>query len=532
MSKSLNLALVVALGATAGSAACAQILGVEPDAHLTATTTTTATGGGTTTTASASSCVPGDAGASTCGASRFCDPTSKMCVAACSGTLRIRITDDLSGTAQDIANPYTKGIVDYVRELNMNGGIRGCQIDYDVQDGHYDATVTHTVVAAWAAKPEWPEVNAIFLFGTGPTTNVYQMPEAAGKVIIPGSYAGRFTSPDPLSINVDVPDVNGAGMTTVTPTPKNSPGYPYIFFPATDYSTGIRAGIRAAWNVGAGKMAMVYDNTCAYCTDPLAAGKSYITSLPPMELAQDISNVPQTSDPAQIATIAAAIKTALDADIAKFKADPNYHPIKWLWCGNSVTSCAGVAKGAGQANADITAQITDASKQWKVRVMANNWGIGETSSSLCGHVGLAADCDDVLYGLFPVPRYGDTTNATGMQAMMDLHDKWDIIDKEDAGTGKYQDVRFVQGYAAALMWKKAVEEAIDAGHAKPAGADLKASLETFNQVDLQGMTAGPISFSKTDHRPQGNENIYFLHQAALTFQGPASLSLDGKWLGY
>src|SRR5262249_27802914 len=149
---------------------------------------------------------------------------------------------------------------------------------------------------------------------------------------------------------------------------------------------------------------------CAYCVDPIVAGKSYFGKVTSLKLAPDISTIPQTSDPNQIQPIAATIRAAIDADIQKYLANSNYVPIQWLWCGNSVTSCAGVAKGAAQGNADIKAMVSGS--PWTVRVMANNWGIGETSSQLCGYNdGKTSDCDGVLYGLFPVPRYGDTTVA-------------------------------------------------------------------------------------------------------------------------
>jgi hypothetical protein len=51
-------------------------------------------------------------------------------------------------------------------------------------------------------------------------------------------------------------------------------------------------------------------------------------------------------------------------------------------------------------------------------------------------------------------------------------------------------------------------------------------------VDIEGMAAGPISFDHTDHRPQGNEWIYYLHQGTLTYGSQASLRLDRMWLGY
>ena len=85
--------------------------------------------------------------------------------------------------------------------------------------------------------------------------------------------------------------------------------------------------------------------------------------------------------------------------------------------------------------------------------MANNWGIGETSPSICG-----PKCAGVLYGVFPVPIYGDTRNSSGMSKMLDLHNTYRQKDGDPAD--KYQDIRYVQGYAAALMWREAVERPV------------------------------------------------------------------------
>ncbi len=52
------------------------------------------------------------------------------------------------------------------------------------------------------------------------------------------------------------------------------------------------------------------------------------------------------------------------------------------------------------------------------------------------------------------------------------------------------------------------------------------------------MTAGPISFSATDHRPQANESVYTIGGGAdgggvgFRFVDHCSIELDAKWLGY
>lgn len=62
---------------------------------------------------------------------------------------------------------------------------------------------------------------------------------------------------------------------------------------------------------------------------------------------------------------------------------------------------------------------------------------------------------------------------------------------------------------------------------------IKNALEKFTQEDMEGMTAGPISFTTTDHRPQSNESIYKLDQnGTLSFVNRFNIGLVPDWLGY
>lgn len=444
----------------------------------------------------------------------------------CVGTLRVRITTDDTGTATDIAPPYNYGIYDYLRKLNdKQGGIRGCKIDVDMKDAHYDPAITETVVEAWRQLPEWKEVSTVFVFGTGPTTRVGPRLIEEKKVIIPGSYAGSLASPVAINKSIVYPDTNGQGDQIDATATKTSPGWPYVFFPATDYSTGMRLGIQAAWKISSGRIAMAHEiqDKCLYCVDPLVAGKSYVRQLPKMLLGDDLI-IPQTSKPEDGPTILAAVDAYIKKEIDRKKADPKYEPVSWIWSGNSVYASSVLGKGVFAAQKLIDAAGFGAT--WKLRVMANNWGIGETTPSFCG-----ADCADTFYGLFPVPRYADVSNASGMTDLLNTHDEYRA--KDGHPNTRYQDVRYVQGFVAAQMWKKAVEKALDMGHPTPTGEDIKNALETFKEVTFDGLTAGPISFSPQDHRPQSNESIYVIDaKGELRFVDKVSISLDQTWLGY
>jgi branched-chain amino acid transport system substrate-binding protein len=468
------------------------------------------------------------------------DPNPTVKAGQCQGTVYVRVVSDFSGTATDIAVPHFWGLYDYLRKLNQTGGIHGCPIDIQVADNKYDPATTSSIVQNWrTSDPHWGDVSTLFIFGTGPT-------EAAGpqlmkekKTVIPGSYAGAFGSPVPVNKVVAYPAVDSQFSETTLNTNLSSPGWPYVFFPATDYSTGIRIAIQAAWAIAPGRVGMAHDtaDNCAYCTAPLPAGQSYVRSLPGMSLGRDLI-IPQTSDAsaATFAQITQSVDDYFQAEIAQVVADPNYKPVAWLWSGNSVTSSALLAAAVAAEQQAIAAntQIPEALRSsWTLRVIANNWGLNESSLPICGSA-----CAGVLYGIFPVPRFGDLQNSALMADVVALHDEFGN-DPSPAPPmtprtpDQYEEVTYVQGYVAGLMWAKGMEAAIAAGHSNPSGEDLKSALEGFDAVDTGGLTSGPISFSSTDHRPQSSESIYVVNpNNSFTFVSKYSIDLVSDWLGY
>jgi ABC-type branched-subunit amino acid transport system substrate-binding protein len=476
----------------------------------------------------------------------------------CVGTAHVRIASDFSGTATDIAIPHFYGIYDYMRNLNDNGGLDGCAVDVQVADNHYTGPGTQAVVDEWRNNDaDWQNVNAVFTFGTGPTQTVAPGVMAENKVIIPGSYAGGLDTPVGIEKSVIYPVVNNSYQEAANSEEKKSAGYPYVFFPATDYGTAIRLAIQVAWQVAPGRMAMAHDDNppCAYCVDPLAAGKSYIRNLQGMDLGRDLL-FKQTSDPADTKGIDDAVQAYFTAEVAHVIDDPTYMPVSWVWSGNSVYSSSVLGQSIARIQHDLIDNNADSkfpaalkpggAGYWKLRVIANNWGIGETTPGICG----TACNDDNFYGLFPVPGYGDIQNATGMAELIALHDTYankdnasppaipqilraNTPDDSPRTPEQYRDVRYVQGYVAALMWHKGMLAAIKAGHRQPSGEDLKTALETFSNVDMQGLTADTIGFSATDHRPQSGENIYKLDKnGQFVFVKRYSISLVPEWLGW
>jgi ABC-type branched-subunit amino acid transport system substrate-binding protein len=471
----------------------------------------------------------------------------------CEGTTYVRIASDFSGAATDIGIPHFWGIYDYLRNLNAAGGIRGCSIDIDVKDNSYTPAKTIDIVNGWrTTDPHWKDVSALFIFGTGPTTAVGPQIMTEKKVVIPGSYAGSLASPAATRKDVRYDAMNADFNTATLDDSKDSPGWPYIFFPATDYGTAIRLGVQAAWTIQPGRMSFAHDTAdkCAYCVDPLAAGKSFLPSLQGMSIGRDLI-IPQTSAASDAPKIHAAVDAffndATTGELAHFTsantaAAWNYEPVSWVWSGNSVYASAILAKEivAVQQRIDtdpaVQAILAGNKRNWKIRVIANNWGIGETTTTICG-----VDCNkDVIYGLFPVPRYAEP-NSSGMGQLTALHDHYANLDTTAPPPAPitprkledYRDVRYVQGYAAAAMWAKAMNLAIDRGSKNPTGEELKSALESFNGQDVDGLTAGPITFTGGDHRPQSSASIYRVDQnGSLSFVNKFAIGLVPDWLGY
>src|SRR6266550_2386867 len=78
----------------------------------------------------------------------------------------------------------------------------------------------------------------------------------------------------------------------------------------------------------------------------------------------------------------------------------------------------------------------------------------------------------------PVPKYGDAANSAAMAEIVSHHDHYAALDSAAAPpipartADQYADVRYVQGYAAALLWEMGMRAAIMAGHRNPIGTDL------------------------------------------------------------
>jgi hypothetical protein len=324
-------------------------------------------------------------------------------------------------------------------------------------------------------------------------------------------------------------ELNAEGQPVAATERVTTTAFSNVFFAGTDYSTGIRIGLRTIRDrLGGGKIAFVHasEQECLFCTDPLLAAKAFVRSQGDFEMGPSII-VPQTSDARAEDVITPIITAYFQQEIDKKTADDTYSPVKWLWSANGVTSSALVGKAAAAAQAMIDRAFTEPSKGWKIRVFAGNWGISERTAEICGD---PCRSGDFFYGLLPVPDYRNQP-LEGMAAMLQIHDDQRALNGDSPRL--YQDAQYVQGHAAVLMWRTAMEKAIAAGNSSPKGADLIAALESFQEEPLRGMTAQPITFRSDDHRPQAAENVFrVVASDPLEFYDTVSVELDDTWLGY
>ena len=128
----------------------------------------------------------------------------------------------------------------------------------------------------------------------------------------------------------------------------------------------------------------------------------------------------------------------------------------------------------------------------------------------------------------PYALFGDLT-MSGTQRLLADHATYRKVDGDPAGA--YKTVQYVYGRVAVGTWKLAVERVLD--HGQPVtGANLRAMLETFHNVDIEGFAT--IGYTPTDHRPQSGARVTQLgpHGRMESVGQPMSLSLQTGWLGW
>jgi branched-chain amino acid transport system substrate-binding protein len=394
---------------------------------------------------------------------------------------------------------------------------------------------------AWKAAPDWNDVVFLFLFGTPETQTIAPQAVADHKPHLTGSQAGLLATPNPIDLPITVPEVDPFCTTTSCPLPDGgfgqnqfptevkSSGYPYTFFPGTDYSTAIRIGMFHLKTVGAQRVGFAH---CAvqstFCTDPLPAGRTYAAANG-LAIGRDL--IAELTD--SQATYSQIVMTYLQTEKAAAAADPTYHMVDWLWGGNTALTMNYLGKAVADANKALGLNV---------KVLINNQGFDESLYPYCGE-----ECVGVVYGISPFLYYGDVSRGSPeMPKVVALQQKWRQIDYQqalEAGTPdaadaapptlqSYATVRYVDGYLYAFLFRAAAQNVINAG-LPVTGDNLRKAFESFNNVESGGLTS-PVTFNSTDHRPQSTEFIYTLAEGGAIVNVPPdrTIFLQNDWLGY
>lgn len=458
------------------------------------------------------------------------DESSDPPPSGCQGTLWVKLTTDTdtdaSGSARDIAPSYNQGIIDYIGMLNNQpSGIQGCKVDLEVDEGDNSAVRTEQVIGGWAAGPEWEDVSTLFVFGTSAIKRVAGDLADEGKLVIAGASSGSLASPEPISRDVVHPLVRADGTESSVTDDVSTSGYPNVFFVGMDDSTIARGLLAAISDRGGGRVALVADADCASCVDPLIAIRQQIASQARLELGRDVSGVSQTVGSGDAARIQTILDDYFQWEIDAKLADPEYLPVSWLWLGNSVASSSLVAQAVPAVQENIDESLSEGDR-FTVRLAANPWGFSEQTPELCGEA-----CNGILIGVTPVYAWGDTERSAGMRDLTAAHARA----RSRAGDEPllYRNHHYIRGYAAAMMWHRAVERAVESGNSRPTGDDIKAALDSFRDEELDELTAGPLSMTSTDHRSQTRYNVYAIDSDGdLVFDSDGSLHPSNLWLGY
>ena len=440
----------------------------------------------------------------------------------CEGEIQVRLLGARSGPLADVGEPYFKGEFDLIRQINEEGGVRGCPIAAQFEDYAYDPTQAYAAYEAWAAAPEWDDVVTVFGFGTRDTLDLSPELAQQGVVVISASYSGDVASPTAIELGIDVPGVSDNFEAITESVPKVSPGYPFNFFAGTDYSTGARVAMEFANKEGARKVAF-FACSNAYCQSPLAAIKTYAQDDLGLALGRDlVVELDWTRE-----EVEDAVRTFFEEELAHAKLDSEYVVPDWVWVGNNTTTAGQIGRTIGLVREQSGLDI---------RVISNNWGFDENIDAAC-----EGGCVGFFHGIMPFAAYGD--NVPGMQRLEEVHDRWRAADANgwmgaapevdaQGNALAHRNVRYVQGYVSVLLWQTAMERLIDYRKAIT-GRELKNVLETFDNVNMLGLTP-PLSFSPDDHRPQSTEKIYHVAEDGSLENIPpdAAVFLRDEWLGW
>lgn len=466
-----------------------------------------------------------------CGNVLGIEDRTKATIGKCEGTLHLRILGDESSVVREVGIPVSAGIIDFIAWLNDNGGVRGCNVDYAYVDSAYDKPKSTQAYNSWKASDAWGQISAIFAFGTDPLQAVGRPASDDMQVVVGVAYNGDCDAPVRTSANVSVPDVDPTTFAeTTTPAVVGSGGYPYVFSQGADYSDAARMAMQYVAQQHGKRVGFFACTDKDYCTQPVRAAKVYIKSdLPGVAIGRSL-DLPLSGTQG---TYDAAVLAYLQQEVAHKEANSSYDMVDWLWFGNTRATAELAARSIAKAVTTIRGEThTFDVTAFDVKVMANNWAFDEVFVS-----DVHTEAQGRWWGIQSFPYYLDAS-ASGIALMHQVYDTYRATSSfRPASVPNYRVIEYVYGYTALLAWKVAAEKLIDAQGIVSAdsvrGEALKNSFETFQDVNLDGLTAAKVSYTSQDHRPQDSASIYRVDDNGTRVSvNTLQLSLKSEWLGW
>lgn len=426
----------------------------------------------------------------------------------CSGVLHVRVLFDQTGPTRDVNLDTAQAILDYLEDLRAHGGLRGCSIEIEVADTKYDVETALAAYRTWRAGPHWASVSTVFGGGTAVIQALGPLAAEDKKVLVSLAYGGVLGTPLPVSRSVEIPSLSSSFVEATLPVAKRSAGFPYVFFPGTDYATSARVAMSFAWKRGAKRVGFFACSTTAFCTDPVDGAKTFLPNLG-TRIGRDLAIELDDDE----ATIERKLDDYFTVELRHAKEDKSYAPVDWIWFGNQRTGLARLGRALQRVRQRM---------KLDVNIIANNWALDESITEACG-----SDCTG-FFGVQPLPAFGDGT-ASGMPRLLELH-RTRRAAMNDAPT-KHTTAAYVAGYVAAQAWRDAVENVVDAGQ-PVTGDNLRAAYERFRQKSIDGFAT--LTYSPTDHRPQAAARVYVLGPTGTLDKvgQPLSIELKDDWLGW
>jgi branched-chain amino acid transport system substrate-binding protein len=443
--------------------------------------------------------------------------------ALCPHPIRVRSLNATSSAAvADVALPIYLGALDSLREINEQGGIRGCPIEYQFKQVQFgDSASAVSAYEAFKAEPDWPQVSVIFGVGSADTIALGPKVQEDKRVLFSMAYNGTYASPVPKRTPVAVPETSPTFVESVLETQIDSVGYPYVFFPGVDYSTAIRVAMYHLSTLQAGiRIGFVHCPNNEFCTNPLPAGKTYAVQ---NGLSIGRSMFVELTE-RSLTRYGQIVAQYFCEEATQEKAVNTYKPVSWLWAGNLTGSTFLLAAALGQQGTNGVPSPPGCS-EWSraqelmraTKIIANNYGFDESLPAMCARLGAGALTCGRILGIQPFLPFGDQSSGSAeMPRLVELHDKWRARDVgvqhidpsvlDGAAPPPTRSVRYVQGYLNVKLFRAAVERVFDAKK-QVTGETLKEALESLRSFDTGGLTA-PLTFTPEDHRPQSTLSVY------------------------